>query len=251
MVECVQMVETRQMPIPATLAPELSPDYIRPIDYIRPLAGGLTLSLGYLSLWLLWVAPLVEARYWMNPLGVATFMATMGSTILLSAFLHHQAWLYRLRKYGVEAFEVYHDLELPLEEAFELCLASSAQLRDSKIEKCDDTNKAVEVRVSGNFWITVDRLVEISVQKVTEDKTRMKVKSVIKLTPVRTFLFQAVWGPKWQPLLFRSDFSKNKKIMCEILSFVQNVPNWDHKYLPGNSFDHHLGACLTGSESAA
>lgn len=242
------MVETRRMPVPATLAPELAPDYISPKDYIRPVIGASILACGYSAIFTVFRAMFSTTAYSAAPGDFFLFIPFFAVAILTSAVIHHQVWLYRLRKHGVEAFEVYHDLDMPVEEAFELCLASSAQLRDSKIEKCDDANKAVVVRVKGNFWITVDRLVEISVQPVSENKTRMKVKSVVKLTRVRTWLFEAVWGQKWQPLLFRSDFKRNKKIMSEILSFVQNVPNWDHKYLPGSSFDQ---LCLPGSERAA
>lgn len=150
------MVEMRQMPVPTTLAPELAPDYIRPRDYIRPVLGGATLACGYAAAFAAFRAVVSSGAHSVAPAELLYFVPFCALTVLTSAVIHHRVWLYRLRKYGVQAFEVYHDLDMPVEEAFELCLASSAQLRDSKIEKCDDANNAVTVRVKGNFWITVD-----------------------------------------------------------------------------------------------
>ncbi len=215
------------------VSPELDASYIKAADYWRPALGGLILGVVYFGIALI---PFLFLSPWIYFTGVVSFSIPMLLLFVTSAALHHQLWNYRLRKYGTDAFEVFHDLEMPAEEAFELCLAATTQLKDSKIEKCDQCAGVIQVRVKGNFWITVDRLVEIAVQQVSGEKVRVKVASVIKLTPARTFLIEKAWGKKWQPLLFRTDAGKNRKIMDALLIYIQSIPDWDHKYLPGESF---------------
>lgn len=209
------------------VSPELDPDYIKPVDYVRPFLGGLMVGVIYFGLVLLpflkW--PVIYLA------GVVAFSIPMVLTFMISACVHHAVWVYRLKKYGQEAFETFHDLEMPLEEAFELCLAATTQLKDSKIERCDQSRGVIQIRVKGNFWITVDRLVEIAVQRVTSNKVRVKVASVIKLTAGRTYLIEKTWGKKWKPLLFRTDAGKNKKLMNALVTYIQSIPDWDHKYI--------------------
>lgn len=228
------MPKSRRLPQKLDQSPEFEPDYIQPIDYCRPLIGAFGFALVYGT-----VCSILSAMFTgfaFAPCVFAGICFTMPLLVLVSAFFHHQLWVYRLRKHGSEAFENHETLAMPLEEAFELALAASAQFKNSKVEKCDQKNNTIRVRVKGNFWVTVDRVVEIKVHRVTSVKSRISVNSVIRLTRFRELMFAMVWGPKWQPILFRTDFNKNKKIMDEITTFVQNIPNWDHKYLPGESY---------------
>lgn len=222
---------------PVAVSKELDPSYIKPSDYLRPCAGGVVVGLSYFSLVLfpfLFVHPAIYFS------GVVSFAIPTFLLFLFSAFIHHQLWIYRLKKYGTDAFEVFHDLEMNADQAFELCLAATTQLKDSRIETCNESEGVIKVRVKGNFWVTVDRVVDIVIDQVSPDKTRVKVASVINLTPARTYLIEKAWGPKWQPLLFRTDVSKNRKIMDALLVYLQSIPNWDYKYVPAAQFEKAL-----------
>ncbi len=111
--------------------PILNPDHIQPQDYLRPLLGATVYALAF-------TAPgtliglsmgLGFTRFMSMQFGVATMIVGL---LLISAMVHHVVWLRRLKNHGASAFVAYEDLEMPLEEAFELCLAATTQLPKSK-----------------------------------------------------------------------------------------------------------------------
>jgi len=214
--------------------PILNPDHIQPQDYLRPMIGatiyalvftapgtliGLSMGLGF-------------SRFMSMQLGIVT---TIVGLLLISAMIHHFVWWRRLKNQGASAFIAYEDLEMPLEEAFELSLAATTQLPKSKIE-CFEESKCIELRVKGNFWVTVDRMVEIKFERLGENKTRVVVDSAFKLTRARTFLINKIWGPKWTPIVYRLDVRKNKQLLLQITDYLRRVPQWNHKYIYGDSF---------------
>ncbi len=215
--------------------PILNPEHIQPQDYLRPVVGatiyglvftlpctliGISMGLGY--------AKLINTQ-----LGVVAMITGM---LLISAMIHHFIWLRRLKNHGASTFVAYEDLDMPLEEAFELCLAATTQLPKSKIETFEDA-KCIQLRVKGNFWVTVDRMVDIRFEQLAQNKTRVIVDTTVKLTPARTFLINMIWGPKWTPIVFRLDVRKNKQILTQISDYLHRVPEWNHKYIYGDSFD--------------
>ncbi|MCC7531137.1 MAG: hypothetical protein IT342_21705 [Candidatus Melainabacteria bacterium] len=214
--------------------PILNPELIQPQDYLRPLIGAtiyalvftapgtlIGLSMGF------GITRLMNMQYGM--------VATVVGLLLISAMVHHFVWWRRLKNHGASAFIAYEDLEMPLEEAFELSLAATTQLPKSKIETFEDL-KCIELRVKGNFWVTVDRMVEIKFVRLGESKTRVVVDSAFKLTRARTFLINKIWGPKWAPIVYRLDVNKNKQLLLQITDYLRRVPQWNHKYIYGDSF---------------
>ncbi len=214
--------------------PILNPEHIQPQDYLRPLIGatiyalvftapgtliGLLMGLGF--------SRLISMQF--------GFVTTVVGMLLISAMIHHYVWWRRLKNHGARAFISYEDLEMPLEEAFELCLAATTQLPKSKIEAFEE-KKSIELRVKGNFWLTVDRMVELKFERLSENKTRVLVDSAFKLTRPRTFLINKIWGPKWTPIVYRLDVRKNKQLLSQITEYLQRVPEWNHKYIYGDSF---------------
>lgn len=215
--------------------PILNPEHIQPQDYLRPLVGatiyalvftvpgtliGLSLGLGY--------ARLINVQ-----MGLVAMITGM---LLISAMIHHFVWWRRLKNQGASAFIAYEDLDMPLEEAFELCLAATTQLPNSKIETFEEA-KCIQLRAKGNFWVTVDRMVDIRFQQLSQNKTRVIVDTSVKLTAARTFLINKIWGPKWSPIVFRLDIRKNKEILTQISDYLRRVPEWNHKYIYGGSFE--------------
>jgi len=215
--------------------PILNPEHIQPQDYLRPIVGATIYAIAFtfpVSI-MAFATGLSTARLMSCQLGA---IATIVGMLLISAMIHHFVWWQRLRNHGAGAFIAYEDLNLPLEEAFELCLGATTQLPKSKIETFEE-GKVIQLRVKGNFWVTVDRLVEINFQSLGESKTRVIVDSAFKLTAARTFLISKIWGPKWTPIVFRLDIRKNKQMLAQITDYLRRIPEWNHKYIYGDSFE--------------
>lgn len=214
--------------------PILNPELIQPQDYLRPIIGATIYSLVFT------LPPTLFAL----ASGIGTFRLlcmeagisfTIVGMLLISALIHHFVWWRRLRNHGATAFIAFEDLDMPLEEAFELTLAATTQLPKSKIETFED-GKCIHVRVFGNFWTTVDRMVDINFERLEDGKTRVIVDSAFKLTPLRTFLINKIWGPKWTPIVYRLDVRKNRQLLTQITDYLNRVPEWKHKYVYGDSF---------------
>jgi hypothetical protein len=147
-------------------------------------------------------------------------------------------FLHRLRTYGPQFYSTEITVDTPAAEAFELCLAATSDLPKSKIVGMDEKNGTIMVSMKGNFWITVDRQVTLRVRASGADKSIVSVDPSIKLTAYRKKLIRLIWGDKWYPLIFRSDVNWNRKIMASITSYIESVPNWDHRYDQPELMDH-------------
>lgn len=214
--------------------PILNPDLIQPQDYLRPIIGasiyGLLATLPGTLMALSVGLPFYHIIG--MQMGVAALVVGI---LLISAMVHHFLWWHRLKEQGAKAFIAYEDLEMPLEEAFELCLAATTQIPKSTIETFED-GKCINLRVRGNFWVTVDRLVDIKFDSLGEGKTRVIIDSKFRLTAMRSFLISKIWGPKWAPIVYRIDIRKNKQLLGQLTDYLQRVPEWNHKYIYGESF---------------
>lgn len=219
--------------------PILNPEQIQPQDYLRPMVGATIYAIVFTfpATLIAFATGLSTVRLMSFQLGVTTTVVGM---LLISAMVHHFMWWHRLKNQGAGAFIAYEDLDLPLEEAFELCLGATTQLPKSKIETFEE-GKVIQLRVKGNFWVTVDRLVEIKFQTLAENKTRVIVDSVFKLTAARTFLISKIWGPKWTPIVFRLDIRKNRQMLAQITDYLRRIPEWNHRYIYGDSFESLSG----------
>jgi hypothetical protein len=211
--------------------PMLNPDYLQPQDYLRPLIGVTVYSLIFTF------PPYVVGFLWGTyppsfPLGLASMMI---GTFLISAMVHHFIWWRRLKTQGADAFIAVEDLDLPLGEAFELCLAATTQLRNARMEAFEDC-QSISVRIKADFWNATDRLVEIRFEQLDDNKTRIMIDYSAKLTAFRSYVIEKIWGPKWAPIFYRLDGKKNKETLSQITDYLQRVPEWNHKYVYGDSF---------------
>lgn len=221
-------------------------DYISPRDYIRPIGGAFLFGAciaALVSSFGLFFGPTCSALLFCFCLVVYTIQFPI--TFLISALVHHQVYLHRLRKYGPEWFVRERILEMPRAEAFELCLAACGHIPRAIIVGYDDQLGLINLRVKGNFWITVDRSVQISVNSDNEapdDKPRSKlcIDAQVRLTKLRTAIIKTVWGEKWYPIVFRTDRNLNNKLLDAITEFIQSVPNWDHRHISVSEEEHWL-----------
>jgi len=216
----------------AAYLPMLSPEHIQPQDYARPLLGVTLYSLFFT------MSPLLYSLICGNFLS-ATFALGMSSmmigTFLISAMVHHFVWWRRLKTQGSGAFVAIEDLDLPLEEAFELCLGATTQVQNSYVEMFEE-GKFISLRIKAGYWNSTDRVVDLRFDSIGENKTRVFIDYSAKLTACRAFVIDRVWGPKWAPIFYRLDGKKNKETLNQITDYLRFVPKWDHKYIYGDSF---------------
>jgi hypothetical protein len=208
-------------------------DWYSPRDYVRPVIGGAVYGL---LCGIVFSGPLLLATGFMSALisfGLTAVLVTeMAVVMAASAFIHHQVFVHRLRKYGPQFYSSDIAVDTPAAEAFELCLAATSELPKAKIVGMDEKKGTIMVTLKGNFWITVDRQVTLRVKAADEGKAVISIDPSIKLTPVRRKLIRFIWGDKWYPLIFRSDVNWNRKIIDSVTNYIASVPNWDHRYDP-------------------
>lgn len=219
-------------------------DYIRPRDYLRPLAGACLFGIcvaAVVSSFGLIFGPACSGLLFIFCLVVYTIQFPI--TFLISAFVHHQVFLHRLKRYGPEWFIRERNLDMPPAEAFELCLAACGHIPKAHIVSFDDSAGIINLRVKGNFWVTVDRAVQISISRDLEapegnPRSKLCIDAQVRLTKFRTAMIRSVWGEKWFPIVFRTDRNLNNKILDNITEFIQSVPNWDHKHISVSEDEH-------------
>jgi len=208
-------------------------------DYGRPILAGAAYAIAYSALI---GVPLVllggPIAAWVLAVVATLLIGEMVLTMGVSAFIHHRVFVHRLRKYGPSYYNSEIEVETPPAEAFELCLAATSELPKSKIVKMDEEAGTILVAMKGNFWVTVDRQVTLRVRQKDHSQSVISIDPSIKLTPFRRKFMRLVWGDKWYPLIFRSDINWNRKILNTVTTYIQSVPNWDHRYEQPEIMDH-------------
>lgn len=196
-------------------------DYIKSADFLRPMVGGLVYGFVF-------YLPLSFA---FGGIFCCSMALGMGCLILFAALVQWTIWQSRLKKEGPAAFQRFLELDMPYETAFELSLAATANLKRAKIENFNEASGHIGLRVKGNFWVTVDRAVDIIVQRVDSSHSRLNIGSVAKVTKFRDQLFRLIWGMKWYPIIVTNDINLNRKLLNQIVAAIENVPNWDYKHV--------------------
>jgi hypothetical protein len=214
---------------------EAREDWYQPRDYLRPLVGGAVYGFCYAMvcsflLTLLFDYPLMPALAL-----ICIVTVEMALLVPISAFIDHQTFLGRLRKYGPQFYRSETTLAMPKAESFELCLAATSELPNSKIIGVDEKKGTIVVSVKEVSWIDADWHVTIKIKPTGDSTSIISVDPSRKQTPYRRNLLNLVWGEKWTPLIFRSgrrDGEWNRKIINSFTEYLESVPNWDHRYDP-------------------
>ncbi len=126
---------------------------------------------------------------------------------------------------GISAFLTYEDVNLPLSEAFELCLASTMQLRSALIVRSLEG-----VGIYARVKAVPDRTVVIRLESMRTGITRIAIDCVKHWHPIHSKLVRQLFGRKFEQLIVRTDDGLNAELIEEIASFLRNTPNWDHVY---------------------
>jgi hypothetical protein len=126
---------------------------------------------------------------------------------------------------GVSAYLTYEDVTLSVAQAYELCLASTMQLRSALIVRSGEA-KWICARVKA----VPDRTVVIRLESLGKVNTRISIECVKHWSPIRSKLVRQLFGRKFEQLMLRIDDGLNAALIEEVASFVRNTPNWDYKY---------------------
>ncbi len=126
---------------------------------------------------------------------------------------------------GINAFLTYEDVNLALPHAYELCLASTMELRSALIVRSGEAEW-----ICARVKAVPDRTVIIRLESLRKGNTRIAIECVKHWSPFRSKLVRQLFGRKHEQLMMRVDDGLNSALIEEVASFVRNTPNWDYKY---------------------
>jgi len=131
----------------------------------------------------------------------------------------------QLSRRGVAAFLTYEDVNLPVSQAYELCLASSMQIRSALIVEALEGER-ICVRVKA----VPDRTIVIRLEEMRKGKTRIAIECVKHWSPLRANLVRRLFSRKFEQLILRVDDGLNAELIEQLAAFIRETPNWDYKY---------------------
>lgn len=167
-----------------------------------------------------------------SPVLLANFFPFIVATscllgIVFSAVAHsfQVGFRERVALYGVSCFLDYQDVNYSRSQAFELCLASTMQLRSAIIVR------SVEgVQICARVTAVPDRTVVITLEQMRTGTTRVAVDCVKHWSPLYARFIRNLFGWKFEQLMMRVDDGINASLIAEVSSFVKETPNWDYKH---------------------
>ena len=110
----------------------------------------------------------------------------------------------------------------------------------------------IVVSVKETALIAADWLVTIRVNSAKDDTSVISVDPSRRLPTSRKKLVSFVWGEKWTPLVIRSgrrDGEWNRKIINLFTTYLESVPNWDHRYDPHEMLEQVFAEKLNVKQS--
>jgi hypothetical protein len=210
-------------------------DYIQPLDYIRPAVGGFVVGMLYMSIVSVVCSVLDPARAAIM-LSVGTMGAIMSAwiyavTAVAAAATVHCMWYHRLTKFGPHAFERRMSLQISQKQAFELCLAASAQVKNQKIVGMDDHLGEIRVQTPPSSILHEHTNIDIRMTETIDGVTHVSMTAEKAITRLRMGLLRAMWGDKWVPLILAvGNREQHEKAMDEIADHIRTMPNWNYAH---------------------
>lgn len=130
-----------------------------------------------------------------------------------------------LSRRGVASFLTYEDVNVPVSQAYELCLAAAMQLRSAFIVQSDEGER-ICVRVKS----VPDRTVVIRLDSLRRGRTRISIDCAKHLSPIRAKLVRQLFGSKFEQLILRVDDGQNAELIAKTAAYIAETPNWDYMY---------------------
>ena len=210
-------------------------DYIQPLDYLRPAVGGFIVGLLYMSIVSI-VCSLLDPARAAIMLSVGTMGAIMSAwiyaiTAVAAAGTVHCMWWHRLNKLGPNAYERRMSLQIPQKQAFELCLAASAQVKKQKILGLDDHLGEIRIQTPPSNLLYEHTNIDIRLTETIDGVTHVTMTAEKAVTRFRMALLRAMWGDKWVPLILAvGNRDQHEKAMDELADHMQSMPNWNYNH---------------------
>lgn len=209
------------------------PDYIEPIDYLRPIAGGFCLGMMYMALVTIVCMMTDPGRAGIAMIvgGSGAFMSAIlyGAAGLFAALVNHWAWIYRLKKYGPPAYQRSFSIEIPRKQSFELCLAAAGQLSNPKIVAMDEHRGEIRVLHQGPWWRSENAYVDVALRESLDGVTHVTLTAQTAVSDMRFSLLKLLWGEKWLPLILTVGYhERHGELMDQIADYALSIPNWNH-----------------------
>jgi xanthosine utilization system XapX-like protein len=212
-----------------------SSDYIRPRDYLRPIAGGFVVGFVYMTMVTVFCAIIDPTRIpvimalGMDGVWVSAWL--YAATALITAAVAHIAWHTRLQEYGPYAFERRLSVEMPPQEAFEMCLAASAQLHGQRLLGLNDATREIRVQTPGRNLFYEDTNIDIRLSETIDGVTHISISAQKAVTRFRMGLLLAMWGEKWIPLILSVGAREHANAMMdELTDNIRMLPNWNYTH---------------------
>lgn len=221
------------------------PDYIEPIDFLRPTLGGFCLGLAYMTLVTL-ICILTDpgrASVAMIVGGSGAFMSALlyGAAGLLAALVNHWAWLHRLKRLGPPAYQRSFSLQIPRKQTFELCLAATGQLSKPKIVGLDEHRGEIRVLHSGPWWRSDNTYVDIHLRESLDGVTHVTLNAQSAVSDFRFAILKFMWGEKWLPLILTVGYhDRHGQLMDQVADYCLSVPNWNHHIADAHECDAEI-----------
>jgi hypothetical protein len=215
------------------------PDYIQPIDYVRPMVGMCVFGFIYNTM-------VISICAMVHPLHAQVMLLGSASSIIYSTALytmmgflitisHHTAWLSRLKTHGSEAYRRRLSLQMPANQALELCLAAATRLEANRVVGLDEERGELRVMSKRPWWSAYESAqIDIELRESMDGVTHLNMSAQKSLTRFRLKLLQLMLGEKWVPLVLASgNWWRHSKMMDEMAEYISAHPNWNYHHIAG------------------
>lgn len=213
------------------------PDYIQPIDFLRPTLYGFVLGAVYMAF-------VVGMFMVADPTRAGIAMLVGSSSLVMCAVIYavagltgaigmHATWLTKLKS-GRHLFERQLSVQIPSEHAFELCLAAAAHLKNPRVTGFDEEHGYLRIVSEAPWWSTSESTqLDVHLQESIDGVTHISVVAQKALTNSRLSLLRLVWGDKWMPIVLTLPGTESSsKLMDQFVDFINAHPNWNYRHIP-------------------
>lgn len=210
-------------------------DYIQPLDYVRPALGGFAVGWVYMTLVSIICSLLdpVRAGIMLSVGGMGALMSAWiyAFTAVIAAVSVHSMWYLRLKRFGAPAFERRISVQIPSRQAFELCLAASAQVKNQRIIALNDKKGEIRVQTPPSSCFYEHSDIDIQLTETIDGVTHISITAQKAVTELRMQLLRLMWGDKWVPLILAvGNREQHEKVMDEICDHIRMMPNWNYAH---------------------
>jgi len=202
---------------------------------VRPAVGGFTVGFVYMtivSLMCTLIDPIRAGILWsIGGTGAMMSAWIYACTALIAAATVHGMWHYRLQKFGAHAFHRTLSVQIPQQQAFELCLAAASHIKDQRILGFDDQKGEIRIQTPPSSWLYEHTDIDIHLAESLDGVTHISLSAQKAVTRCRMTLLKMMWGEKWIPLILAvGNREQHDKALDELADHIRAMPNWNYAH---------------------